>query len=250
MKTRIQKRVRMSCHPTKIWSEPSHINFQGSILATLTCRHLHTQLVGGFNPFEKYWSKWESSPNKDENKKYLKPPPRQTFVITRHNKLQLSKPSQNLKLILIATSSHSIASLALSWRVPGGWWRNDVTMPCKIRQKMGELNKKNNLSQFWSTFAYMYFTPTKNSVLITWLFWSAKAQVQLFLQCCRQKRKTNWAFSSFGCTTEWLRRCGDAPPESGGVNFVFCFQPASSPHVFEALFPGERFGIGGVRGEP
>ena len=32
-------------------------------------------LVGGFNPFEKYLSKWESSPNRGENKKYLKPPP-------------------------------------------------------------------------------------------------------------------------------------------------------------------------------
>ena len=32
-------------------------------------------LVGGFNPFEKYESKWESSTNRDENKKYLKPPP-------------------------------------------------------------------------------------------------------------------------------------------------------------------------------
>ena len=30
---------------------------------------------GGFNPFEKYLSKWESSPTRDENKKYLKPPP-------------------------------------------------------------------------------------------------------------------------------------------------------------------------------
>ena len=31
------------------------------------------QLVGGFNPFEKYESKWESSPNRlrGENKKYL-----------------------------------------------------------------------------------------------------------------------------------------------------------------------------------
>jgi len=28
-------------------------------------------LVGGFNPFGKYESKWESSPNRDENKKYL-----------------------------------------------------------------------------------------------------------------------------------------------------------------------------------
>ena len=34
-----------------------------------------TKLVGGFNPIEKYESKWKSSPNRDENKKYLKPPP-------------------------------------------------------------------------------------------------------------------------------------------------------------------------------
>ena len=33
-------------------------------------------LVGGFNPFEKYYSNWESSPNRDEHKKYLKPPAR------------------------------------------------------------------------------------------------------------------------------------------------------------------------------
>ena len=32
-------------------------------------------LVGGFNPSEKYWSNWESSLNRGENKKCLKPPP-------------------------------------------------------------------------------------------------------------------------------------------------------------------------------
>ena len=32
-------------------------------------------LVGGFNPFEKYWSKWESSANRGGNKIFLKPPP-------------------------------------------------------------------------------------------------------------------------------------------------------------------------------
>ena len=37
-------------------------------------RHLVDFLVGGFNPFEKYQSKWESSPNRGENKKSLKPP--------------------------------------------------------------------------------------------------------------------------------------------------------------------------------
>jgi len=31
-------------------------------------------LVGGFNPFEKYQSKWESCPSRGENRKYLKPP--------------------------------------------------------------------------------------------------------------------------------------------------------------------------------
>ena len=37
-------------------------------------------LLGGFNPFEKYWSKWESAPNRAENKIYLKPPPRISIV--------------------------------------------------------------------------------------------------------------------------------------------------------------------------
>ena len=35
----------------------------------------HNFLVGGFNPFEKYLSNWKSSPSRDENQKYLKPPP-------------------------------------------------------------------------------------------------------------------------------------------------------------------------------
>ena len=38
-------------------------------------RSIIGNLVGGFHPSEKYESKWESSPNRGENKKYLKPPP-------------------------------------------------------------------------------------------------------------------------------------------------------------------------------
>ena len=34
----------------------------------------NSSLVGGFNPVEKYLSKWESSPGRGENKTYLKPP--------------------------------------------------------------------------------------------------------------------------------------------------------------------------------
>jgi len=40
------------------------------------------QLVGGFNPVEKYESKWESFPNRDENKKCWKPPSRQYMMNT------------------------------------------------------------------------------------------------------------------------------------------------------------------------
>ena len=41
----------------------------------MTCFINTSYLVGGFNPFEKYLSKWIISPSRDENKKYLKPPP-------------------------------------------------------------------------------------------------------------------------------------------------------------------------------
>ena len=37
-------------------------------------------LVGGFNPFEKDYSNWKSSPSRGENKKYLKPPPSQYTI--------------------------------------------------------------------------------------------------------------------------------------------------------------------------
>ena len=40
-------------------------------------------VVGGFNPLEKYWSKWESSPNRGENKKYVKPPASCSFVYVK-----------------------------------------------------------------------------------------------------------------------------------------------------------------------
>ena len=42
------------------------------------------KLVGGFNPFEKYWSKWESSPNRGENEKCLKTPPRKHMSYGRN----------------------------------------------------------------------------------------------------------------------------------------------------------------------
>ena len=46
------------------------------------CQCPKTKLVGGFNPFEICSSKWESSPNRGENKKYLKPPPSISFFFS------------------------------------------------------------------------------------------------------------------------------------------------------------------------
>ena len=37
---------------------------------------LYKNLIGGFNPFEKYESNWIISPGRDENKRHLKPPSR------------------------------------------------------------------------------------------------------------------------------------------------------------------------------
>ena len=60
------------------WGHPSRGNgtkaslIQGKPMVNKPLRRPY--LVGGFNPFEKYWSNWESSPNRGENKKCLKPP--------------------------------------------------------------------------------------------------------------------------------------------------------------------------------
>ena len=56
------------------------------------CEITECYLVGGFNPSENYESKWESSPNRGEHRKYLKPPPSYDF-----NELQVTfiKINQN-----------------------------------------------------------------------------------------------------------------------------------------------------------
>ena len=74
------------CHqffPSKAFQECHHVHwpctkvfFQNDQHETIKLPKSRKKLVGGFNPFEKYYPKWESSLNRDENYKYLKPPPR------------------------------------------------------------------------------------------------------------------------------------------------------------------------------
>ena len=56
---------------------------------------IQTNLVGGFNPFEKYESEWESSPGRGENKKYLNPPPRNKLRLLS---LDFNHPNHPLSL--------------------------------------------------------------------------------------------------------------------------------------------------------
>ena len=60
------------------WEVPVIITCLGSNPLGIVCwgvRLPNSFLVGGFNPSEKYSSNWQYSPNRGENKKYLKPPP-------------------------------------------------------------------------------------------------------------------------------------------------------------------------------
>ena len=56
-----------------IWGNPCFSKFRKGLWWSMILPITH--LVGGSNPFEKYKSKRESSPNRFENKTYLKPPP-------------------------------------------------------------------------------------------------------------------------------------------------------------------------------
>ena len=74
-----------------------------------------TDLVGGWtNPVEKInvkISKWESSPGRSENKKYLKPPPSDGQATT-------AKQSQTESVVFVDERSYRIGSL-FPWRIHG-----------------------------------------------------------------------------------------------------------------------------------
>ena len=65
---------KFACH--EIYNQPTWVSI-----------YIYTRiynLVGGFNPFEKYSSNWFTSPSRGENKKCLKPPPSNTLYMNRN----------------------------------------------------------------------------------------------------------------------------------------------------------------------
>ena len=72
------------------------INLKVGPLTCLNKKNMY--LVGGWtNPFEKYESKWESSPNNGENKKCSKPSPRYSTGIETSKQAQISHEKKERK---------------------------------------------------------------------------------------------------------------------------------------------------------
>ena len=70
----LRKQMSTNLHPINNRPLGMQGACKGKWVATIKTNQKH-HLVGGFSPFEKYWSNWKSSLNRGENKKYLKPPP-------------------------------------------------------------------------------------------------------------------------------------------------------------------------------
>ena len=80
-------------------------------------------LGGGFNPFDKYWSNWKSSPNGDESKKCLQPPASSPFFVT----------------LIVLFGSEPCAVFEM--RFPG------CTLPCDGKLGLGTLWQAKMMSQ-------------------------------------------------------------------------------------------------------
>jgi len=80
------------------------------------------RLVGGFNPPEKYESKWESSPGRSENKKYLKPLVGPVFCLLRKKfpeVLQDGESEMQSLCQLVSSTFHTGDNTVVSARMSG-----------------------------------------------------------------------------------------------------------------------------------
>ena len=73
--------------------------FAGGKGTEINQRDFNCMLVGGFNPFETYWSKWESSLSRGENTNSLKPPPSMDLFLVNVIIFHLSSKLPKCQLI-------------------------------------------------------------------------------------------------------------------------------------------------------
>ena len=99
--------------------------------------------IGGFNPSEKYWSKWESSLNTGEHKTYLKPPPR-----TRTPSFK--KTSLHYKIYISPSSTRHLSVVTLTpfkFQVPPKRGRCLKSQEYYFTHTNFPPNRKNNTSE-------------------------------------------------------------------------------------------------------
>ena len=99
--------------------------------------------IGGFNPSEKYWSKWESSLNTGEHKTYLKPPPR-----TRTPSFK--KTSLHYKIYISPSSTRNLSVVTLTpfkFQVPPKRGRCLKSQEYNFTHTNFPPNRKNNTSE-------------------------------------------------------------------------------------------------------
>ena len=132
----------LSCELLVSWRVTIRWNLFSSLFKRHTKKLKVLELVGGFNPFEKYESNWIISPGRDE-KKYLKPPPSEWFTATwdfheNHPKKQVVGPSPAVSLKKLfggrpwnglggPVNSSSVSKCPMCpifFRNPGSWTRS------------------------------------------------------------------------------------------------------------------------------
>ena len=157
-------------------------------------------------PLKKYWSNWESSPNRGENEKYLKPPPSYYMSVTSNLKYVHVDKSTGF---VITTSSFKSSSLQASQTSLCTCWHVKSTCPM-LANPQNDPNSPKTLPFFWavrssswpaaSPFPSLAVGKTTLTCLVkrvrVWLFhFNLKKVLETIKKCAN--RKSHWCHRVF-----------------------------------------------------
>ena len=175
-------------------------------------------LVGGFNPFEKYQSKWKSSPSKGEHKQFLKSPARITYFLLWTNCCcaetfqQLSRHN-GWASISLPSSRRNRAPLALFAWCPGEPGRCEKTMlGSGFNMRGGPMvvalfsyGVPSKLMQHQNCPNWIYF-----GVLLlwrhsyVWMFWPPNMHIYISSACWKQLFQLCWEMQISAGTLQFI----------------------------------------------
>ena len=133
-------------------------------------------IVGGFKPSEKYWSNWIISPSRDENKKYLKPPP---SISQKFDKTEKCFPN------------HDIHDVQYLYRI------------ARVKVTLQQMGGKSIVRQICTWFQRRCHLPHRQNIgrdLGAWVFLSSRILACEWLTIFIESRTTGW------CSTSTLLR--------------------------------------------